>query len=80
MLRTEIEISCEHAIKSLLLQMLSDDIKCLTCKSPLPRDDIRSTGLHDPDCLWNYYIECPKCGYQNNLAKLLKIWECTCRR
>ena len=76
---SEIEISCEHAVKELLKNMLSDDIKCLTCKTALPKE-IESTGLHDPDCLCNYYIECPKCGYQNNRAKLLKIWECTCGR
>ena len=46
---------------------------CLHCGTSLPRE-IKSTGLHHPSCPWNYFIECPRCGYQNSLAKLLGFW------
>lgn len=46
--------------------------RCLQCKAELPRE-IKITGIHDPSCPWNYYIEC-KCGSQNNLSKLLGFW------
>lgn len=55
---------------------------CLHCGNPLPRE-IKVTGAHHESCPWNYYIECQKCGYQNNLAKLLGFWAgCSeeCRR
>lgn len=44
--------------------------KCLHCSAPLPRE-IKVTGVHHESCPWNYYIECEKCGYENNLSKLL---------
>jgi len=47
--------------------------RCLSCGKLLPRE-IRQTGLHHPTCPWNYYIECPHCGYQNNVSKLLGFW------
>lgn len=46
---------------------------CLGCGEQLPRE-IRATGIHHPSCPWNYYIECPKCHYQNNVSKLLGFW------
>ena len=46
---------------------------CLACGAPLPRR-IEQTGIHHPTCPWNYYITCMKCGYQNNLSKLLGFW------
>lgn len=47
--------------------------KCLMCGAELPRE-ITVTGIHHPSCPWNYYIKCTKCGYQNNLSKLLGFW------
>jgi len=43
---------------------------CLMCGAKLPRE-IQQTGIHHITCLWNYYIECNECHYQNNIAKLL---------
>ncbi|MDO8523405.1 MAG: hypothetical protein Q7S12_03955 [bacterium] len=34
--------------------------------------EVVSADSHKPWCLWNYYIKCPFCGYENNLAKCNK--------
>lgn len=26
-------------------------------------------STHQPHCAWNYFIKCPHCGYEGNLAK-----------
>ncbi len=41
---------------------------------------IESTGIHKPWCLWNYYVSCPKCRHQANLAKMIPNYECQCKR
>ena len=44
-------------------------------------------STHKPWCAWNYYIECPHCGYEANLAKyslndagFLSASNCECAR
>lgn len=27
------------------------------------------SSTHQPRCAWNYFIKCPHCGYEGNLAK-----------
>jgi molybdenum-dependent DNA-binding transcriptional regulator ModE len=60
--------------------------RCLRCgaflgfyesEEELRKDFSEAIGAHDPWCNWNYCKRCPKCGYQNNLAKFTDR-TCTC--
>lgn len=31
--------------------------------------EVAEASTHRPWCSWNYYIRCPHCGYEGNLAK-----------
>ena len=55
-----------------------NDIRCLTCGSRLSSADLKHyphPGGIDTDHgrLWIYF-ECPRCGYQNALHKLVAKW------
>ncbi len=40
---------------------------------------VETVGLHDEKCPWRYFLRCPKCRYQNNLAKVLRPpLQCEC--
>ena len=51
--------------------------ECLNCGGKL-MGWLLSTGANNNNCKWNYYYECHKCGYQNNLAKVTNDRKCTC--
>jgi hypothetical protein len=54
------------------------DFECLGCGNKFT-ERVKATGSHTPHCLWNYYLDCPCCAYQNNLAKVLDT-ECECHK
>ncbi len=65
-----------NLVRTALLRRAGERIICLRCGEAL-HPVVKHTGVHKGHCPWNYYLECPSCGYQNNLAKLLRL-ECTC--
>lgn len=50
------------------------------CSKRIPEARIIRTGVHQDSCLWNYFVYCRECPYQNNLAKCIPNYECGCRR
>ena len=65
-----------NLVRSALLRRAGERVICLRCGEALQARVMR-TGVHREHCPWNYYLECPSCGYQNNLAKLLRLG-CSC--
>lgn len=53
-----------------------DTLLCLECNKPFT-SKVQSTGQHSLTCLWRYFLECPHCKYQNNLAKIQNK-DCSC--
>jgi len=54
------------------------EFNCFGCGEVF-RAEIQATGVHKKNCLWNYFVECNKCHYQNNLAKYASV-DCICRK
>lgn len=52
------------------------DFECINCGQIIPEGLIQKTGAHRNDCLWNYYVHCPHCDYQSNLAKFVRNYKC----
>lgn len=46
------------------------EFECLGCSETFS-GRVQTTGVHRVECLWNYYVECPHCYHQSNLAKVL---------
>lgn len=46
------------------------NFKCLGCGTDF-NGRIEGTGSHKKSCLWNYFVQCPDCHYQSNLAKVI---------
>ena len=68
----------KHLYEEFLKEKFDGIVKCLNCGREI-EIKLRHTGIHQAKCPWNYYIECENCGYQNNVAKYLKM-NCVCRR
>jgi len=53
------------------------DFHCLDCEKKTD-GKIKASGIHGMNCPWGYYIECPHCHYESNLAKVVSA-DCRCR-
>lgn len=42
---------------------------CLTLDCDPFTGVIETKNFHEARCLWNYFVRCPHCGFQNSLAK-----------
>ena len=45
--------------------------KCVNCGEPLHNEPIEDAWRNDKEFAW-LYIQCPRCGYQNALWKILQ--------